>query len=111
MSIYRPSGSKKWVMDFMFQGQRIRESTGTRSKTLAAKIEDKRRRELEAGTAGIKNREQPRLLSAAAEEWREAKKRKWSAGMQEIAANSISHVLPALGKKLLIEVEPRHIAR
>jgi hypothetical protein len=63
-------------MDFKFSGQRIRESTGTRSRTLAARIEDKRRRELKAGTAGIRNREQPRLLSAAAEEWQEAKKRK-----------------------------------
>ena len=111
MSIYRPSGSKKWVMDFMFSGQRIRESTGTRAKTLAQKIEDKRRRELEAGTAGIKTREQPRLLVVAAKEWQESKKRKWSAGMQEIAANSIGHVLPILGSKLLIEIEPRHIAR
>jgi hypothetical protein len=30
-------------MDFLFHGQRIREGTGTRSKTLAKKIEDKRR--------------------------------------------------------------------
>src|SRR5271157_1434952 len=111
MSIYRPLGSKKWVMDFQIHGQRIRESTGTRSKTLAKKIEDKRRRELEAGTAGIKTREQPRLLVVAAKEWQEAKKRKWSAGMQEIAANSIRHVLPVLGSRLLIEIEPRHIAR
>jgi integrase len=31
--------------------------------------------------------------------------------MQGIAANSIGHVLPVLGRKLLIEIEPRHIAR
>src|SRR5271169_6191084 len=111
MSIYRPTGSKKWVMDFMFQGQRIRESTRTRSKTLAAKIEDKRRRELEAGTAGIRNRQTPRLLSAAAEEWQEGKKRKWSPKMRELAKNSISHLLPALGSRLLIEIEARHVSR
>jgi len=44
-------------MDFFFHGQRIQESTGTRSKTLAKKIQDKRRRELEEGAAGIKKRQ------------------------------------------------------
>ena len=28
MSIYRPKGSKVWVMDFMFHSQRIREIDG-----------------------------------------------------------------------------------
>jgi hypothetical protein len=35
--------SKVWTMDFIFHGQRIRETTGTRSKTLAVGIERKRR--------------------------------------------------------------------
>jgi hypothetical protein len=42
MSLFRYQGSKVWTMDFLFHGQRIRESTGTRSKTLAQKIEDKK---------------------------------------------------------------------
>ncbi len=33
MSLYKPKGSKIWVMDFMFHSQRIRESTGTASKS------------------------------------------------------------------------------
>ena len=37
MSVFRYKGSKVWTMDFVFHGQRIRESTGTRSKTLARK--------------------------------------------------------------------------
>ena len=45
MSLFRYKGSKIWTMDFLFHGQRIRESTGTRSKTLALKIEAKRRRD------------------------------------------------------------------
>jgi hypothetical protein len=49
MSLFRYQGSKVWTMDFLFHGQRIRESTGTRSKTLAQKIENKRRRALEEG--------------------------------------------------------------
>jgi hypothetical protein len=71
MSLYRYKGSKVWTLDFIFPGQRIRESTGTRSKTLAQKIEDKRRRGLEEGAAGIKSkRNQPLLFSIAAEEYR-----------------------------------------
>jgi hypothetical protein len=54
MSVFRYKGSKVWTMDFHIHGQRIRESTGTRSKTLATDIERKRRRELEEGTAGIR---------------------------------------------------------
>ncbi len=59
MSLFRYRGSKVWTMDFLFHGQRIRESTGTRSKTLAQKIEDKRRRGLEEGTAGIRKHSNP----------------------------------------------------
>ena len=74
MSVFRYKGSKVWTMDFIFHGQRIRESTGTHSKTLAQKIEDKRRRALEEGTAGIKKREQPKVFSFAADDWLESKK-------------------------------------
>jgi hypothetical protein len=54
MSLFRYKGSKVWTMDFQFHGQRIRESTGTASKTLATEIQRKRRRELEEGSAGIR---------------------------------------------------------
>jgi len=75
MSLFRFRNSKVYGMDFFFHGQRIQESTGTRSKTLAKKTEDKRRRELEEGAAGIRKRQQPRLLSVAADGWLELKKR------------------------------------
>ena len=74
MAVFRYKGSKVWTMDFLFHGQRIRESTGTRSKTLALKIEDKRRRALEEGAAGIRKQRQPLLLSVAADEWLDMKK-------------------------------------
>ena len=35
MSLFRFRNSKVYWMDFFFHGQRIQESTGTRSKTLA----------------------------------------------------------------------------
>jgi hypothetical protein len=74
MALYRYKGSKVWTMDFMFHGQRIRESAGTRSKTLAKNIEHKRRQGLEEGAAGIHRRNRPILLSVAAHDYLEIKR-------------------------------------
>src|SRR5215472_2364655 len=111
MSLYRPKGSKVWVMDFMFRGQRIRESTGTASKSRACRIEQKRRNDLAEGAAGIRRQDPPRLLSVAAEEWFEAKKLAWSPGMSQIAKNSLAHILPELGRRLIVEIEASHVAK
>jgi integrase len=98
-------------MDFLFHGQRIRESTGTRSKTLALKIEDKRRRSLEEGAAGIRKRLQPLLLSVAADEWLEMKKATLAPRSVKIEQANFAHLLPELGRKLICDIEAREIAR
>ena len=54
MSIYRPKGSKVFVMDFMFHSQRIRETTGMTSKTRAKEVFEKRKQSLKYGNAGIR---------------------------------------------------------
>ena len=62
MAIYRPSkGSKVWWYDFIFEGQRVRETAKTRSKTLARDAERARRRELEESYNGIKRRDRAKL--------------------------------------------------
>jgi integrase len=98
-------------MDFHFNGQRIRESTGTRSKTLAQKIKDKRRRELEEGTAGIRKRLQPQLLSVAAVEWLEMKKSSLAPKTVAIERTNFGHLLPELGRRLVVDIDARDIAR
>jgi integrase len=98
-------------MDFIIHGQRIRETTGVRSKTLAAKIEDKRRRELEEGAAGIKRHRQPRLLSVAASEWLDLKKATLAPRSVKIEEANLAHLLPELGKKLACDIEAKDIAR
>jgi integrase len=98
-------------MDFMFHGQRIRESTGTRSKTLAEKIERKRRQRLEEGAGGVRKQQAPQLLSVAGEEWLEVKRPGWSPGMFTIAQNALAHLGPVLGKQLLVDIEAKEIAR
>jgi integrase len=111
MSVFRYKGSKVWTMDFIFHGQRIRESTGTRSKTLALKIEDKRRRDLEEGAAGIKKVQAPRLLSVAADEWLDMKRASLAPRSVQIEKANLVHLLPELGRKLVCDIEARDIAR
>jgi integrase len=111
MSVFRYKGSKVWTMDFIFHGQRIRESTGTRSKTLAQKIEDKRRRELEEGTAGIKKREQTKVFSFAADDWLESKKASLAPRSIVIEKFNLSHLGPTFGKMLVVDIEASDIAK
>src|SRR3954462_7793297 len=48
MAVYRPTkDTKVWWYDFIFEGQRVRESAKTRSKTVAKDAERARRREME----------------------------------------------------------------
>jgi integrase len=111
MAVFRYKGSKVWTMDFLFHGQRIRESTGTRSKTLAVEIEDKRRRGLEEGSAGIKKREQPRIFSVAAEEWLTMKAATLAPRSLTIENANLAHLLPWFGRTLVCDFEAQEIAR
>jgi len=111
MSLYRPKGTKVWVMDFMFHGQRIRETTRMTSITRAREVESKRKQRLRDGAAGIRKTEAPSLLVAAAAEWQEKKKPAWSPKMVEIAANSMAHLLPVLGKMLIVDIDAGDVAR
>jgi len=98
-------------MDFHFHGQRIRESTGMPSITRAKEVQKKRQRDLADGSQGIRKPEAPKLFSTAAAEWMEAKKPKWSPRMFDIAQNSMKHLAPAFGKKLVVDIEAKDIAR
>lgn len=111
MAVFRYKGSKVWTMDFLFRGQRIRESTGTRSKTLALKIEDKRRRALEEGAAGIRKQRQPLLLSVAANEWLDMKKATLAPRSVRIEKANLAHLLPELGRNLICDLDARDLAR
>ena len=111
MAVFRYKGSKVWTMDFLFHSQRIRESTGTRSKTLAVKIENKRRRALEEGAAGIRKQRHPLVLSVAADEWLDMKKATLAPRSVKIEQANLAHLLPELGRKLICDLDARDIAR
>jgi hypothetical protein len=83
MSLYKRGGFY-WYR-FLFQGQLIRESAKTNSKTVAREAERARRRELEIAINRIPRRERMPLFSAAA--------RSWLAGKIGLAPNTL--LIPA----------------
>jgi integrase len=102
-------------MDFMFHGQRIRETTEMTSITRARQVFEKRKQGLKDSAAGIASikKTQPLLFATAAEEFialAKGKKRKWAPRMLEIQKNSVAHLQPFFGKKLLLDIEGKHIA-
>lgn len=111
MSLYRPKGSKVYVYDFQFAGMRIRETTHQVSITRARMVYDKRRQELRDGASGIRKQEPPKLLSVAASDWQTSKELGWSAKMRVNVAISLGHLLPVLGKRLLVDIDARDITR
>ncbi len=66
MGVYK-RGDTYWYK-FRFDGQIIRESARTNSKTIAREAERTRRRELEVGVNGLSRRERP-LFATAAKDW------------------------------------------
>jgi integrase len=118
MSLFRYKGSLVWTMDFVFQGQRIRESTGTRNKTLARTIERNRRTALEEGSAGVKKVKTGRLFKSVADEYLAAEKatlrpnqKGGHASTVRIDEFNLEHLLPFFGSKLLVAIEPLDIAK
>jgi integrase len=71
MSVYK-RGQTYWYK-FLFQGQLIRESAKTNSKTVAREAERARRRELELAINRIPRRDRMPLFSVAAREWLDTK--------------------------------------
>src|ERR1700693_1014104 len=110
MSLYKPKyrdpktgeikESKGFWMEFHFDGQRIRESTGMPSITRAKEVQKKRQRGLEDGSQGLRKREKARLFVTAAAEWMEAKKLKWSPRTAGLAEGSIKRLAAAFGQKV-----------
>ncbi len=119
MSVYLPrykdpkSGelekSRVWWMEFSYKGARVRESTAMTSKTRAKEAEQKRKRDLQDGTAGIR-RNKVLYFREAAAEWVTAKTPKWSASSLSIARNSLQHLGPVFNNKLLSAIEAKHVA-
>lgn len=98
-----------WWYEFLYAGQRVRESAKTTSKTVAREAERKRRRELEESYNGIADnrKERIRRVSEVAGEYlKDYAKRRRSPSFAKAA---VGHVTRLLGQRTLIEVEERTI--
>ena len=111
MSVYRPASSKVWWYDFIFEGQRVRESAKSRSKTIARDAEKSRRRELEESYNGIKRRDRAKLFSVAAEEWLALKALTLATSSHRIERDNLKHLRPHFERRLISDIQARDISR
>lgn len=107
MAVYQRGG--KWWYEFRFQGQRIRESADTTSKTAAVKIERERRRQLELSAGGVR-RQRAFLFSVASKAWL-TENAHWSNSTREIYELKLSHLTPVFGRLLLTDITPSDISK
>jgi integrase len=111
MALFRYPNSKNWWYEFQFSGQRIRESTKTKSKKLATEAERARRRELEEAYNGVKRRDKAKLFSVAAAEWLELKKLTLALSSTRIERDNLKHLLPQFGRLLVTDIEASDISK
>jgi integrase len=109
MSIFRRG--KVWWYEFEFRGQRVRESTGSESKTLAVKAERQRRRELEESANGIRAARRPMLFPIAVKEWMAANRARWSESNISIQQFNLKHLSAYFGAMLLADITPEQIGK
>ncbi|MGH9403912.1 MAG: tyrosine-type recombinase/integrase [Terriglobia bacterium] len=109
MSVF-PRGRIFWY-EFMFHGQRVRESTGSTSRTLAVRAERQRRHELEEGANHLKADKKPLLFSVGAKRYIEEHTPHWSESNVRIESYNAGHLTGFFGKLLLTDITPAHISR
>jgi integrase len=105
--IYRRG--KTWWFEFQFQGQRIRESAHTSSKTIAKQAELQRRRDLEQAINGIVRRERPILFPFAAREWLGSKTALTPLGLAYYT-QYVGKLTRHFGNRLVSDITPDDIA-
>lgn len=105
MALFRYKNSNNWWYEFQFAGQRIRESTKTSSRKLAAEAERVRRRQMEEGFNGVKKREKARLFVVAAEDWLAMKSLTLATSSIRIERHNLKHLLPRFGRQLVTDIE------
>lgn len=94
-----------WWYDFSFRNQRVRESTHSRSKTVAKEAELQRRRDLERGIHNITEVQQNRIRALAdiADEYLADYRLRYR-GIT-FAEYAIGHVIRLVGDKLVVDVD------
>ena len=101
MALFRYPGKKTWYYEFHFAGQKVRESAKTRSKEIARRAENARKREMEEGYHGLKKRSAPKLFNVAADEWLALKKPTLAERSYAIEEANLKHIRPCSGSNSL----------
>lgn len=109
MGVFKRGGI--WWYEFRFAGQRIRESSKSRAKSVADAAERKRHRELEEGYLGIAKRQAPRLFSVAAAEWLKLKEPRLSPRSFNIEQTNLRHLADMFDRLLVTDIKPEHISK
>ena len=108
MSVYRRG--EVWWYCFMFKGQLIRESSASRSKTVAKEGEKQRRRELEDGFNGIPKPKRVVLFSSAAKIWLDGKADR-AGKTRACYEQRLRYVNAELGKRLVCDINADDVIR
>jgi integrase len=109
VSVYRRG--KRWWIDFRFRGERFHESTGTRSKTLAQRIERQRRREVEEAANGLRSVRRSVRFSVASGEWFEANRARWSESNVAIQGFNLARLNSYFGTMLNTEITASDVGK
>jgi integrase len=109
--IYRRGDSRIWWYEFVYEGHRIRESTGVTNQAAARDAEVKRKNELRLTGAGIsKRRTRVPIFNAAAEAYLGGKRPDWAAKTAIIEKTNLAHLQPIFGKRLLNDIDAADVA-
>jgi integrase len=100
-----------WWYEFVICGQRIRESTHSRSRSVARRAMERRRRSLEEGINGLSKRPRPIVFHAAASEHLALKESKWTASTRRIESKNIEHLCSTFRHMVLFDITAADVSR
>jgi integrase len=100
---------KVWWYKFRFEGQLIRDSAKTASKTIARDAEHARRRDLELSINRITKREKMPLFSNAAKAWL-ASRTALAANTLEAYEHFVATLTDQFGKRLVCDIDDQDIS-
>jgi integrase len=111
MRLFRRRSGGTWWYQFEFGGRQYRESAKTTNKNVARDAGHKRRQALVDSYHGIVRRQAPLLFSVASDEWLQLKKATLAPKSYGVETNSLKHLRPYFGQRLLTDIDPASIAR
>lgn len=109
MSVYKRGNI--WWYKFRFNGQTVRESSKSASRTVAREAEKARRHQLEESFNGIRKKQAGRLFSLASQEWVDLKRPTLSPRSVKIEEANLKHLKPVFGGLLLGDIGAQAISR